>query len=477
MADMMAIVSKAVFEKAAGKSPRVGTRLGMDRYVSTNKNLERLGEGGKLYLVTVRPPDEALWLVAILDHPRFDGAQWIARPCDIPITDITTLKNQLVFESGKGLPTKQGTLGMSLQTPRAVTGNDVRLLDSAAGLAAAPATELATGREGFPAAPEEVASTGAGSRRALLLQAVLADPDNEAARQVYADALVAANDPRGELILFDTALTGPLSIWKRERLARRKAELMKQHGKAWFPYKVQTRISRGFVVAAAGSLKKLEAAAPQLFAAEPVTEIQVSGVKGVTGARKLLAASWLPRIHKLIVRGEIASDGFEALVTSAQLANLRELNVVSNAIAGEALAALRGNLPRCRMLALSNNPIGSGVTGLVQWQHLNELETLYLGRCELTARAVAQLLDGPALDQLDRLALTDNELGNAAVGELVSRAGRLPALRSLELRRTGIGTAAVRQLLEAALPALRRIDVRGNGIDSRLAASDPRLVA
>ena len=41
MADMMAIVSKAVFEKAAGKQPAVGTKLAMDRYVSANKNLAR----------------------------------------------------------------------------------------------------------------------------------------------------------------------------------------------------------------------------------------------------------------------------------------------------------------------------------------------------------------------------------------------------------------------------------------------------
>jgi len=73
MADIMAIVSKAIFEKAAGKAPKVGTALRMDRYVSANKALEPLAQGGKLYLVTVRPPDEALWLVAILEKPELDG--------------------------------------------------------------------------------------------------------------------------------------------------------------------------------------------------------------------------------------------------------------------------------------------------------------------------------------------------------------------------------------------------------------------
>jgi hypothetical protein len=75
MPDIMAIVSKAIFEKAAGKAPTVGTKLSMDRYVSLNKALAPLAQGGKLYLVTVRPPDEELWLVAILEQPRFDGKQ------------------------------------------------------------------------------------------------------------------------------------------------------------------------------------------------------------------------------------------------------------------------------------------------------------------------------------------------------------------------------------------------------------------
>src|SRR4051812_48347202 len=117
MADMMAIVSKAVLERAAGKSPTAGTQLRMDRYVSANKNLERLAEGGKLYLVTVRPPDEALWLVAVLEDPEFDGEQWVAKASQVSITDISDLKDRLMFESGKGLSAAKGALGMSLQTP------------------------------------------------------------------------------------------------------------------------------------------------------------------------------------------------------------------------------------------------------------------------------------------------------------------------------------------------------------------------
>lgn len=172
MADLMAIVSKAVFEKAAGKAPVVGTKLAMDRYVSANKALEPLAANGRLYLVTVRPPNEALWLVAVLDKPVFDGTQWLAKPCDKPIVDISHLRARLQFESGKGITAAPGALGMSLQTPRALTSNDTALLDAV--FTGAPIAAAA------PVAPET-------DRRALLLRAVLADPDHVAPRQVLAD--------------------------------------------------------------------------------------------------------------------------------------------------------------------------------------------------------------------------------------------------------------------------------------------------
>lgn len=504
MADMMAIVSKAVFEKVAGKAPKVGTQLKMDRYVSANKNLERLGEGGKLYLVTVRPPDEALWLVAILEDPEHDGEQWLAKPCTTPIVDISKLKSKLKFDSGKGLPTTKGTLGMSLQTPRGVTAGDVTLLDAAAGakgavLAAGKAARIedelaemkkrmaspgkpAAGKpaaatrvvEGFPAAPAGVLSTGAGNRRELLLQAVIADPDNTGARQVYADALVAANDPRGEFIMLDTALDGPLAIRKRELMKDRRDALLKQHGKTWFPYKaIAARTHHGFVAAASGTLKDLTKDAA-VFAVEPVAEVEVLGMTEDT-IDKLLAATWLPRIHKLVVRGELGDEAFAALVASPALANVRALNVSGTEVTGEGLAALQGNLASCRMLVLTNNQLGDeGVAGLVKWAHLGTVETLYISNCDLTAKGVDQLLGGPPLAKLAKLALTKNELGNAVAASFVKRADKLPALQHLELRESGIGAAGVTKLLEASLPALKKLDVRDNGVKK---IADPRVTA
>ncbi len=127
MADVLALVSKGVFDKVARD-------LGPDDvwptagYASAGKGLAPLAEGGRLFLVTVRQPNERLWLVAVLDKPRFDGKGWSGKPNKLAIRDISTIKGDLRFASGVGLPTKAGVLGMSLQTPRVLTETDAKLL-------------------------------------------------------------------------------------------------------------------------------------------------------------------------------------------------------------------------------------------------------------------------------------------------------------------------------------------------------------
>jgi uncharacterized protein (TIGR02996 family) len=479
MADLMAIVSKAVFEKAAGKSPALGARLKMDRYTSSNKNLDPLAAGGRLYLVTVRPPTEALWLVAILERPKHDGEAWVAKPCDTPITDISKLRSKIKFESGVGITAKAGALGMSLQTPRALTAADTALLDAAAGAAAS-----AAGAGAASAAPPAAAKASAaplkqsGVRSASLIDAVLADPDNDDARRVYADLLSQHGDPRGEFILIDIALDGPLSIRKRAELDARRAELLKAHGKTWFPYALAAkRVRHGFLHTVIGAFKQIKTAAAKLFDAEPVVEVQITDIEDEETVEKLVEAKWLAKVRRLVLRGQIGDEGFASLCASPHTANLTALNVTAHELGAEALDGLGAGLPRCTTLVLTANPFGDdGLTALRRWKHLAGIETLYLSGCELTGDGVRTLLDNFSLPRLDKLCLTNNEeLGDEGAGAIVAAADRLPRLRHLELANTGISESAVAALRAATLPALRRIDLRRNDLDEDLAARDPRL--
>src|SRR5687768_5330623 len=130
MGDVFAIVSKAVFEKAA----RVGEDLvglgdvwPVARYSGTGKVFETaLAGGGRIFMVTVRPPDEKLWLLAVLESPKFDAKSkaWVGAANVVPTTDISSLRKTIKFESGKGMSQDKGALGMSLQTPRALGPGD-----------------------------------------------------------------------------------------------------------------------------------------------------------------------------------------------------------------------------------------------------------------------------------------------------------------------------------------------------------------
>ena len=127
--DILAIVSKAIFERDArvdGGLVGLGDVWPVDRYTSTNKALASLANGGRIFLVTVRPPNEQLWFLGVVDAPSFSGTAWIAKkPNTVPVTNISTLRATIEFESGKGISQDAGTLGMSLQAPRALTANDV----------------------------------------------------------------------------------------------------------------------------------------------------------------------------------------------------------------------------------------------------------------------------------------------------------------------------------------------------------------
>ena len=331
--------------------------------------------------------------------------------------------------------------------------------------------------EGFPAPPAGALSTGAGNRRALLLQAVVADPTNHDAQQVYADALAAANDPRGEFIQLDTALDGPLSIRRRDAMKRQRDALYEAHAKTWWPVRdVRLRVQRGFVTAIGGNLANLEAAAA-LFAGEPIWEVEVRGLRGAEGVERLLKAAWLPRARRLIIRGKIGDDGFAALVGSPAVAKVEALNVTGNRIGADGTAALADHLPACRSLVFSNNKLeNAGMIGLTRWRHLGQLEMLYLGNCGLTATGVGLLLDGPPLSRLVKLALTDNKLGNDVGVAIAAKAHQLPALRHLDLVKTGIGTSGAKTIAEALLPAVKKIDLRSNRIDTKVVA-DPRVTA
>jgi hypothetical protein len=190
MPDILAIISKAIFEKDAqqgGRRLALGDTLPIDRYTSANRVLEALGGGARLFLATVRPPDERLWLVAILEGLTFRDGAWIAAsPNRVPLTDISPLRATIRFESGKGMSQDKGALGMSLQTPRVLAAVDIEQLLAAVGVPAPDASPAALPPPPPPPPPLDV------SPAALeLLDTLAKAPGDEALRERAARRLMA----------------------------------------------------------------------------------------------------------------------------------------------------------------------------------------------------------------------------------------------------------------------------------------------
>lgn len=132
---MLAIVNKDIFKNKIEKQD-YGPGDTLDswrKYESDHPRLDELRNGSRLFLVCVPPQTKHLWLVAVYESIKRNerGYPQSTRKNRTPITDITHLRDKLRFDNGIGIKWRGGVMAQSLQTPRILTEDDVRLLEQA----------------------------------------------------------------------------------------------------------------------------------------------------------------------------------------------------------------------------------------------------------------------------------------------------------------------------------------------------------
>jgi uncharacterized protein (TIGR02996 family) len=281
---------------------------------------------------------------------------------------------------------------------------------------------------------------GAISEGEALLQAILADPEDDAPRLVYADWLEERGDPRGEFIRLqvqfaDPALKGP----RRWRLRAQAHRLLTKHEQAWLgPLHGLARrweFRRGFADFVEMEADKFLDHADAIFRHTPLRDLELFG--HTSWAARLAASPYLQQLASLrppdVNLGEL-----QTFLRSADLKPPRELYFKRGHF-GVMGAQEIGGCPRLQGLAgldLVDQLIeDEGLRAILGSPYLSGLTVLRLHWNRLTAAGAAALAATPRPQPWRELVLSSNELHDEGVCALAA-SPHLAGLRILDLAGT-----------------------------------------
>jgi uncharacterized protein (TIGR02996 family) len=348
-----------------------------------------------------------------------------------------------------------------------------------------------------------------------LRRAVLADPDDDTARLVYADWLQENGQAdRAEFIRaqIEAVRADPFGL-QALAATRRADDLLRRHGREWTRhleggFAEYPRFERGFVAHLSVEPRGFAPRADALLDAEPVQALTLYRFAGVGERVSFEPLFELPRLRQLRRLGlssmlftDPDADEYALLSGCPHLANLRDLSLgrnpvppawLSAVLTGEKFPELAGldlaevthlgpclteSLPGANHRELKRLDL-TGVRfntsemlkHVLESRCLKRAEELRLG-CTPRAGAFGPLfhLDLSWVIPWERLVVLDlagQQLGNEGVREITAHKGAA-ALRWLGLRDNHLGPDAVRYLADSKYLALNYLDVRGHEFSPR----------
>ncbi|MCS6865264.1 MAG: TIGR02996 domain-containing protein [Gemmataceae bacterium] len=323
------------------------------------------------------------------------------------------------------------------------------------------------------------------------LKAILANPDDDTPRFVYADWLDERNHgddaARAAFIRLQCRLESPTLRPKERRQLNREAKaILANYEKQWTqPLRGITSIQRwsfrrGFLDGIVMSATSFVLNAAKIFDAAPT--IRSAYFREASNeVHQLAKCEYLSRLatidlHKMCICGfcPIHND-LRALFHCRYLQSLQSLNIANNRMnaTGAKHLAESTSFPNLTFLDVSGNPLGAaGIQTLSQSQHLRQLMTLdlsethpdsrglnTLGRSPsfpnlrtlalrknaLTAEKLTRFVTTPLLAQLHTLDLTSNPLGDDGA-EVLAKAPESVQLQTLRLRNCGLNESGKKRL-------------------------------
>jgi uncharacterized protein (TIGR02996 family) len=322
-----------------------------------------------------------------------------------------------------------------------------------------------------------------------LLQDILANPEDDAPRLVYADWLEEHGD--ADRAAFIRAQIEAARLWQdkalRPALQKQWWKLLEKHRDEWLrdlpaPLRKEVEFQRGFVHWVHCSALEFLRGAERLFRRAPVRSVRLKYATGRVA--ELAACPYLARLSRInfYAKGNhIDGAGASVFFASPHLGGLVHLELKYNAIGPRGAAALAAcpGLAGLRHLELTHNGIGDeGAAVLAAAPHLGNLETLDLYGNDIGDAGAAALAASPHLNRLDFLGLASNQVGPDGVEALAQALG-LPALTRLRLAYNPVGDRGAQALLgsprlgplSGRLRRLRELDLRSAGVSAAAAAA------
>ncbi len=346
---------------------------------------------------------------------------------------------------------------------------------------------------------------------AALMAAILASPDDDLPRLVFADWCDENGQPeRAEFIRTEIEMaqiapdgdgTQPLAeSLAYLKLQHRATQLWNDHRDKWYPKLLVGRFDRcetrrGFPHKFRQTVGEFKNRGERLFALAPTlqwieldeaehatvtlarnpTLLRVRGLQPYFGgpppatnaAVALFRTKHLGGLRHLSLRlGKIGPDGMSAVADCPSLTGLEELDLYAQFAGDTSVIGIirRAKFGRLRVFGADLNSLTDEfAVALAEAGHLTRLRRLSLSTNGLTATGVARLCTAQHLSGLERLDLSSNPLGPAAAGHLASATfGGI--LRRLDVRKCELGKDGTACLFAARFPQLRELVLTENEV-------------
>jgi uncharacterized protein (TIGR02996 family) len=213
------------------------------------------------------------------------------------------------------------------------------------------------------------------SPQAPFLNTIVAAPDDDAPRLIYADWLDENGDPeRAEFIRKQIEILKiPHEDPRRKVIESRIDHLSQQHRQRWLEQycpevSVSCLFDRGFVAKVTMTGRDFHDAAPTFFASEPVQDLVIrkgkteSTEEANTTLTKILSSQYLKKLKRLVINDYYLPEHSHCLAEHIQQwTNMRCLILVNNAInASDLREALQAGSTSLQELHLPKQLIGFG---------------------------------------------------------------------------------------------------------------------